>query len=688
MNGKKIVNWVVILAHLLVILLYHNLVYIGHYGYDDMEYAKAAVDLLNGEPDFSNHFSHRVSVTFPTAVAFVLFGINDTGAALPALIFSFLIAFMLASLLWRKGPITLSIGLSLALLPQWFLFYTDKLMPDMAVACFIFAGVVFYWWGIKSFGKRKFALGAAFSLSLLLGFLAKGTIVLALPWVAVIFVIDLFRKREKSFWLAAVGSGVLFLGVYFLATWWLTGSFSSRFTAIAGNAYVNACSYAELPSKFLFDRVTKGFWEMGIKYGLFPGMIFLVAGLIGKNFKLIGENYSLLQYSLLTGSIFLLSANFMTISPTYYNPMCLDVRHYLFLTPILALPSAIVFSKYISEGRYIVALPVLSVALTLLAYQIDYKEFEKLWLPLAGVIILGFVPLIRRKASFLFPLLTFVVMLILPWEMFSFSEQLKYREQREWTLSQLEKIESGSTIYTSPVQERLTRFYLGFDSSEIKIRRYSDLENATDTSDQNYLLFNPYTLQLSGLNKDQLPYTALYATETSRLVERDEKTGMELYKINEVISPRSQGTSIVSFHEDFESIASSEFEFNEANYQERARRSAYKLEEYSGTLRMPFDSISALAKNQAFVLIDLDTYAEDESTVRIVVSIEKDGKVLFRDDKYPIRKGFIFGAWNPVKADVRLPLIKEKGCELLVYIWNPEGDTVNIDNLHLSIISM
>ncbi|MFT5595823.1 MAG: 4-amino-4-deoxy-L-arabinose transferase-like glycosyltransferase, partial [Flammeovirgaceae bacterium] len=155
--------------------------YTGHYGYDDMEYAKAAVDLLDGEPDFSNHFAHRLSITAPTAVAFALVGVNDTGAALPALLFSFLIAILLAALLWQKGPIALAIGLSLAVLPQWFLFYTDKLMPDMAVAFFVFAAVAAYWFSITKPKKYTRGFAFAFSLSLLLGFLAKGTIVLALP---------------------------------------------------------------------------------------------------------------------------------------------------------------------------------------------------------------------------------------------------------------------------------------------------------------------------------------------------------------------------------------------------------------------------------------------------------------------------------------------------------------------------
>ena len=684
MNGKKAGNWIVLVIHLLVILLYHNLVYTGHYGYDDMEYAKAAVDLLDGEPDFTDHFAHRLSITAPTAAAFALVGVNDTGAALPALLFSFLIAILLAALLWKKGPIALAIGLSLALLPQWFLFYTDKLMPDMAVAFFVFAAVTAYWFGITKSKSHTRGFAFAFSLSLLLGFLAKGTIVLALPWVIVILLIDLFQKREKTFWITAIGSGVLLLGVYFFATWWMTGSISSRFSAIAGNAYLNACSYSELPASFLFERVAKGFWEMGIRDGLLPGMIFLLAGLIGKKFRLIDVKPSLLTYSLLTGLVLLLSANFMTISPTSYNPMCLDVRHYLFLTPILALPAALIFIRFVSEGQNRIVLPLIGLVFAMIAYQIDLKGFEKLWLPLLIVLFIGAIPIVAKKASFIFPVMVFGIMLIIPWEMFSYSDQVKYPEQKTWTIEQLEKLESGSTVYTSPVQERLTRYYLGFDTTTIKVQRYSVLEKTTETSNQSFLLFNPYTLQLSGLSNDDLPYTARHPDETATLIARDEETQMELYQIAKVVSPRNQGTTLVFIDEDFED-ANSELEFNQDNFTERAGRSAYTLGEYSGTFRMPYDSISAFAEKHAFVLIDVDVYAEERATPRIAIVIEKDGEVFFRDDKYLVRKGMIFGAWNTVKTEVRLPKLEEKDSQLLIYIWNPENEEMCIDSLRMTI---
>jgi hypothetical protein len=41
-----------------------------------------------------------------------------------------------------------------------------------------------------------------------------------------------------------------------------------------------------------------------------------------------------------------------------------------------------------------------------------------------------------------------------------------------------------------------------------------------------------------------------------------------------------------------------------------------------------------------------------------------------------------------VKTELRLPIIEDVDSKLLIYIWNPEGDNVYIDNLHLSINSL
>jgi hypothetical protein len=216
------------------------------------------------------------------------------------------------------------------------------------------------------------------------------------------------------------------------------------------------------------------------------------------------------------------------------------------------------------------------------------------------------------------------------------------------------------------------------------VQRYSDLEKTTETSNQSFLLFNPYTLQLSGLSNDDLPYTARHPDETATLIARDEETQMELYQIAKVVSPRDQGTVLVFIEEDFED-ANSELEFNQSNYIERTGRSAYTLGEYSGTFRMPYDSISVFAEKHAFVLFDVDVYAEERVTPRIAIVIEKDGEVFFRDDKYLVRKGMIFGAWNTVKTEVRLPKFKEKGSQLLIYIWNPKNEEMCIDSLRMTI---
>jgi 4-amino-4-deoxy-L-arabinose transferase-like glycosyltransferase len=681
MTGKKAGNWIVLIIHLLVIVLYHHLVYIGHYGYDDMEYAEAAVKLINGQSDFTNHFTHRLSIVVPAAISFLMIGINDLGAALPALVYSILIAILVAAFLWKRGPLTLSIGLSLTILPQWFLFYSDKLMPDMAVAFYVFAAFAAYWFGRKVKPPLTTILAVTFSLALLLGFLAKGTIVLVLPWIIAVFFMDMRRKRNSRFWLSAALSGAVLLALYFAATWIVTGSIGSRFTAIAGNAYLNDCSYDKLPIGFLLERISVGFWKMGIIYGLLPGMIFVVAGFVNRRHKTDKTEQSLLSFSLTSAALFLLSANFMTISPLAYNPMCLDVRHYLFLFPILAVPSALVFERFLSEEKNKLILPIVAAAFAAAAYLIDYKSFEKLWLLLALLVLVSAIPFIRKRISFLIPLALFAIMLIRPWEMFSYSDQVQYAAQKDWTLAQLEKMEEGSVIYTSAVQERLTRYYLGFDTTAIKVRRFDALADSPTISANSLLLFNPYTSRLSALSESDLPYTARYPDETAELLSQNEKTGMQLFRITHHLAPRRQGSSILYLEEDFEDTES-QLEFTADNFLEKEGKAAYRLGEYSATWRSTLDS--NLTDKTLFILLNGTVYTENETTPSVVVELTRDGAKTFRNEINLIPKLAINGAWNNTGMEVKLPTV-ESGDQLIVYIWNPENGEVYLGEWKLDL---
>ena len=67
--------------------------------------------------------------------------------------------------------------------------------------------------------------------------------------------------------------------------------------------------------------------------------------------------------------VLLLSSNFMTISWTGYNPICLDPRHHLFLIPIAALAAIHFFNSKHSNKK--IKLIVLIAGTAIIASYID-----------------------------------------------------------------------------------------------------------------------------------------------------------------------------------------------------------------------------------------------------------------------------------------------------------------------------
>jgi hypothetical protein len=117
-----------------LIAAYHNWGYFGHFGYDDLHYAKLALHFTNGSLDYSDHYAFRTTIIALTALSYGLFGMSDFSSALPALAVSIAILALVYALLKEKGTLTLVAGLALTTLPKWFIFYADKLMPDIYVA--------------------------------------------------------------------------------------------------------------------------------------------------------------------------------------------------------------------------------------------------------------------------------------------------------------------------------------------------------------------------------------------------------------------------------------------------------------------------------------------------------------------------------------------------------------------------
>lgn len=329
LTGRQLSQGILTLAAVLLIV-HHFGFYYGHYGYDDMHYARLAAGLLDGHVDWADHYSYRWGVLLPTAVSYAIFGVNDWASALPSLSSSLFIAWFFYQS-FRHYPAIFLLVIATYLCSGWPLFYSDKIMPDIHVAAF---GLLAW----RSYDRYR--LGSwrwssiLFSIALFAAFCTKGTVILLLPVFIFCFVYHRgWLSERRLYWGRVIGLLGLLMGTYLMWSHTVTGSAWSRLDAIEAGSYINSCSYDIMPWSVTIQRVTTDFlifaWQQ-----LF--WIPLVVGL-GVFFVLKKRRKSIDWYYPLVILICLLSADLMTISLDSYSPTCLDPRHFLVFWPIWAM---------------------------------------------------------------------------------------------------------------------------------------------------------------------------------------------------------------------------------------------------------------------------------------------------------------------------------------------------------------
>ena len=327
-----------LLAVLLGLVGHHAYFFYGHFGFDDLHYAELASELLRGRVDFANQYSYRIVPIGLTALSYAAFGISDWSSALPALLASAIILFIFFRLFQFAHFWMLVLALVAYFGMPWNLFYSDKLMPDIFVSAFCFGGWAAYVRYRMQGRAGPQVQGAIAAVALFLAFNSKGTVILLVPLFAAYLIYDLLRGKWR-FWLtfSMVCAGLLI--TYFGTVYLLTGSALARFLAIAGTHYLNPCSYDILPRAELISRLTYGFFGLIRSAGLLPHLAIALVGLGVITYG--GKAYRGAAFYPLTTLMSLASINFMTISLTSYNPVCLDPRHILLFSPIVSICSVL-----------------------------------------------------------------------------------------------------------------------------------------------------------------------------------------------------------------------------------------------------------------------------------------------------------------------------------------------------------
>jgi hypothetical protein len=593
-------------------------------------------------------------------------------------------------ILKEHGPAILILGLSLCTLSNWFLFYSDKLMPDMYVTLsVIWALAVIHRYKFKSDKSKPGAYGFLLALSLLFGFMSKGTIVLVLPLLIFMISNDILRKRDKKFWAYSLLSGAILMSLYLLIIWLVTGNLLKRFEAIADNSYLDLCSYDRQSLKILLRRVFLGFFELSVYQSLAVPFVFIFATVFQKKGLRIFRMEDAHTFFMSAAVILFLSCSFMTISATSYVPMCLDPRHYLFLIPVAAIPAARIIGEYLESRKPAIQILTMLLGVSIISVFLEGNSDWKLYFPLTALFFLYYFVKQGTWNRQLFLLFFPIVLLLLPLEMIGYARQVRYPKQRELLKEQVFERYPDHHIFTDEVQKRLLEYYSGFKADQLpRFLVYEDLETPGSPDGKALLLLNGHTVYLSGMMEEDLPLFVRDIPPDIQPVFESKAPELVLYDMKDLSLKDWELSPLFASCNDFEGKIPF-WKQNEENITKEIRYEgdhACLVSRYSSTFEYPLDSIMQRSPQDLLVSCTVRFYAEEESDARLVVSIEQDGTAVFWKALEMNRYIKAYSNWWPVSFEVLIPPEEMKpSSSLKVYVWKNDPPDVFIDDFCVSI---
>jgi len=679
-------NQLIFIAFVLVAVFHHFFGYLGHYGFDDMEYAHAAARLAHGEFDAGNHYSFRLTLVGLTALSYKLFGINDWASALPPLIFFIGTLALVYRILKDESGSIFTIGLALFSFNNWTFFYSDKLMPDVAVTffAFLFCYIIYsYKYLPRKMSELAFSFLAA--LALFLCFNSKETVVLLAPLVVWLMVTDLVQKRYGRFWLQFVGFSLLLLVGYLVVCQLIFGNAATRFNAIVANSYLNSCSYDQQPFSETLKRITFGLAKLFLTQDMLLGFLVVLLAFFFVPVRQLLKLADRKSFFIVSSVVLMFSANFMSISVTSYIPMCPDPRHYLFIVPVVAVAAALILNDYLRVFRFRIGFFVF--VLIAFGFSLFLKSVSGYHLYLPVLVAIGCIVFVRNQIQVqrIFAILLLVALLFQSADMFIYARNVNYRKQKKIVQRELIDKNQPCVVITDEVQKRLGNYYSGF-SPEATCRFINYAEADTFHFQKNVkklLLNNWYTRYLSGMDDQDMPY---YATIARNPIFKDEKLNLSIFELNKI----DQQKPIFSSENDFETAKP-----NWTDSANKSKEQAYsgsfseKIDEFSVSCTIALDSLLSDSTSQLVISSKLKIFAVNSSECNLVISIDSDGNQYFW-------KGYDLSKYVKSKTSWWTASLNEivgrseikKNSMLRIYVWNNKKNEIYIDDFKVELFSI
>ncbi len=640
-------------------LLNHFFGFTGPFGFDDIEYAHLGYLIFDGRPDWTNPFIFRFGIVLPNGILQYLFGINEHIAAIYPLAVSLGILIIVLSCTVKDWQSKLIAG-ALLLSSPWVVFYSDKIGADIPVVLFILLSVsILYGYRFNAnYQKKGYLYGFFLASTLFLGLLTKETVWFLFPLLAIFFCRDVFKKQHYKFWLSTICSLALLMFIYLL---WQKVAFNDwfyRFNLIKANSYQNICNYDKQPFLVVFNRIAYELWLYLLKESSFIIPIVFLLALINKRF--LTAVFSKQSFWTLTALILGLSANFWTISYNSYHPLCVDIRHYLYIFPVAAIAVANNYQE-LTKNKSIVFITTVCGLVVLLSNQLSIKTEAVVNAAIIGSIFLLMLVFRNQRKQLL--LLLVMVPLVNLFHQINVATGYNYYQQKKIAENFL-KDKHDVTIYTSEAQKRLFNYYLGFENkNRLSIAPYHFFSKL----EKGYHYWNYHVLQQTN-ELGSIPAEIEAVSIAKNSVYNSDI--IKIYKWDEV--------NFLS--KEFNLWSSDLWQKNNANQQPYTIDSS---DEYGPTFKKRLDRT---IKN---IYVSSTWWLKNETLndASLIFSVEENGKNLFYKG-YSIKtnKAAVSNFYKLIKSVNIESLAIKDSAELKVYIWNNFKTKLEIKNAKVNLV--
>jgi hypothetical protein len=304
----------------------------------------------------------RPMIYGPVALCYLLFGINIISSTLWPLLATLGCSVIIWQLYRHREPVVATTAMLLLGLHYFNLNLTNYLYPDNILMFWCLTGAVALLAGRRA-GASERAWGVGFAFVSFAALLSKETIVYYLPFYLAVLGRDVWRRRHRRFWLAAIISGIGLLASYLTFYQLYTNDALYRLHLIEHtNEFLKEGNYLLGNRAALLDRITWQPLAFFIGSGLGPLLLLAGAALFQPT-----EPGSDRRFWLALGFSTLLFYWVGSTSLSQYNPITLLPRMTTPLLPPLALAAGFGLCTMLRTGKglALVALGLLLCALWL-----------------------------------------------------------------------------------------------------------------------------------------------------------------------------------------------------------------------------------------------------------------------------------------------------------------------------------